>query len=338
MATVTKTSTSAVLPPTPPADILSLTPHLDALQRDGFVRIPALISEPEIASLKEAATTATKMTRAGSWPHFRSVPKQFPPWPKVPPPASEGGIWGVQHLLHPEMPGRETFARLYFSEKVLAVVQELLAISGVQDPSSNDPGDDEPLVMELFNLLVTPESRDFELRWHRDDIPDTASPDEELLQLHAKSPQGKQSHAQYNLALCPDTSLIVIPGSHRRVRTESERNADPYEPVLPDQLVVDLQPGDAVFYDSNIIHRGVYKPKPDGGEETRLTLHASVGLKGIDSTGDRRARATVVLQHGVGSWVDRDDAGFGIGARAENMRHNLVAMGKGEDVGYSLQG
>ncbi|KAN0069412.1 hypothetical protein V8E54_012427 [Elaphomyces granulatus] len=330
VATVTKP-----LPPTPPTSDVSHTPYLDALQRDGFVRIPALISESEIASLKEAATMVTKMTRAGSWPHFRSVPKQFPPWPKVPPPASEGGIWGVQHLLHPEIPGREAFARLYFSEEVLAVVNELLG--QVQDPSSNDPSD-EPLVMELFNLLVAPESRDFELRWHRDDIPETASPDEELLQLRAKSPQGKQSHAQYNLALCPDTSLVVVPGSHRRVRTEIERNADPYDPMLPDQLVVDLQPGDAVFYDSNIIHRGVYKPKPNGGEETRLTLHASVGLKGFDSKDDKTVRATAVLQHGVGAWVDRDDASFGIGKRAENMRHNLIAMGKGESVGYSLQG
>ena len=54
-----------------------------------------------------------------------------------------------------------------------------------------------------------------------------------------KSPQEEQSRAQYNLALCPDTSLIVIPGSHRRVRTEIERNADPYDLMLPDQLIVD---------------------------------------------------------------------------------------------------
>lgn len=205
----------------------------------------------------------------------------------------------------------------------------------------SDSGDDEPLVMELFNLLVAPETKDFELRWHRDDIPETATAEEELQQLAAKSPGGRQSHAQYNLALCPDASLIVVPGSHRRARTDIERNAAPYEPSLPNQLVVELQPGDAVFYDSNILHRGVYKGKPEGGEETRLTLHGSIGLKGVEGAGEdekKKVRATAVLQHGVGAWVHREDAAFGLGERPENMRANLVAMGSGEGVGYSLQG
>ncbi|OJJ66867.1 hypothetical protein ASPBRDRAFT_48384 [Aspergillus brasiliensis CBS 101740] len=311
---------------------MTQTPYLDALQRDGFVRIPSLLTPSEIAHFRSIASAATTLTRTGKWPHFRTVPKQFPPWPKTAPPASEGGIWGVQHLLHPEMPGRSEFAKFYFSEKVLAVAEELLGVK----PDAGNKDDDEPLVMELFNLLVAPETKDFELRWHRDDIPETATPEEELKMLKDKSPNGKQSHAQYNLALCADSSLIVIPGSHRRVRTETERNAAPYEAELPGQLVVELQPGDAVFYDSNILHRGVYKAKEEGGEETRLTLHGSLGLNAPSE--DKKVRATAVLQHGVGAWVHREDAAFGIGERAEKMRANLVAMGTGEGVGYSLQG
>ncbi|KAB8233806.1 hypothetical protein ETB97_012256 [Aspergillus alliaceus] len=305
------------------------TPHLDALQRDGFVRIPSLLTPEEVAQFRAIASKATTLTRTGGWPHFRTVPKQFPPWPTTPPPASEGGIWGVQHLLHPEMPNRADFARFYFSEKVLTVAEELLGVK-------RDSNGAEPLVMELFNLLVAPETKDFELRWHRDDIPETVGPEEELRLLESKSPQGKQSHAQYNLALCPDASLIVVPGSHRRVRTEAERKAGPYEAELPGQLVVELQPGDAVFYDSNILHRGIYRGKAEGGEETRLTLHGSIGLKGDEADG--KVRATAVLQHGVGAWVHRDDAAFGIGERAERMRANLVSMGTGEGVGFSLQG
>ncbi|KAB8222547.1 hypothetical protein BDV33DRAFT_168825 [Aspergillus novoparasiticus] len=309
------------------------TPHLDALQRDGFVVVRSLLSPEEVAQFRTVSTKATTLTRTGHWPHFRTVPKQFPPWPTTPPPASEGGIWGVQHLLHPSMPGRAEFARFYFSEKVLAVAEELLGVTRTEG------NEDEPLVMELFNLLVAPETKDFELRWHRDDIPETVGPEEELKLLESKSPQGKQSHAQYNLALCPDASLIVVPGSHRRVRTEAERNAGPYEPDMPGQLVVELQPGDAVFYDSNILHRGVYRGKAEGGEETRLTLHGSIGLKGVSGNeADKKVRATAVLQHGVGAWVHRDDAAFGVGERAEKMRANLVAMGSGEGVGYSLQG
>ncbi|EYE96623.1 phytanoyl-CoA dioxygenase family protein [Aspergillus ruber CBS 135680] len=302
--------------------------YLSSLQRDGYVLIPSLFAPTEITNLRNTASRAASLARTGSWPHFRTVPKQFPPWPKEPPPAEEGGIWGVQHLLHPEVEGRSEFAGVYFSEKVLGIVEKLLLPDG-------DKGEGEALVMELFNMLVAPEARDFELRWHRDDIPETASAEEEERLLQAKSPQGRQSHAQYNLALCPDASLVVVPGSHRRVRTETERNAAPYEPSLPGQKIVELQPGDAVFYDSNILHRGVYKGKLAGGAETRLTLHGSVGLK---AAGGQKVRATAVLQHGVGAWVYREDAAFGVGERAERMRANLVAMGTGEGVGYSLQG
>lgn len=321
-----------------------ISPYLNSLQSDGFVIIPSLLSPSEINTLRRAATKATTLTRSGQWPYFRTVPKQFPPWPKDVPPASEGGIWGVQHLLHPDMPDRGEFAKLYFSDKVLGIVEELLGLSTTQREEEKE---EESLVMELLNLLVAPEQKDFELRWHRDDIPSTVTPEEELRLLKSKSPQGRQSHAQYNLALCPDASLIVVPGSHRRVRTETERNADPYEAYLPGQVTVKLEPGDAVFYDSNILHRGVYKPKPENREETRLTLHGSVGLKekintanGDEKAADRaKVRATAVLQHSVGMWIDRNDADLSyISERAERMRKNLIAMGRGEDVGYSLEG
>ena len=323
--------------------MISPHPHRDALQHDGFVVVRSLLSPSEVEHYRKIAATATSNTRTGSWPFFRTVPKQFPPWPtNAPPPASEGGIWGVQHLLHPEMPGRNEFARCYFSESILTIASELMGVSSPSSDTNATPTaePDEPLVMELFNLLVAPEIKNFELRWHRDDISDQLSAEEELRQLESKSPGGRQSHAQYNLALCPDSSLIVVPGSHRRARTLIERNADPYEAVLPDQLVVQLQPGDAVFYDSNILHRGVYQAKAEGADETRLTLHGSLGLKASDAADakTKQVRATAVLQHGVGAWVNREDAAFGLGERPERMRANLVAMGSGEGVGYSLQG
>ncbi|BCS20034.1 phytanoyl-CoA dioxygenase family protein [Aspergillus puulaauensis] len=332
---------------------MATSSYLQSLQKDGFVVIPSVIppSSPEFTTLIQAATTATTRTRTGSWPHFRTVPKQFPPWPtNVPPPASEGGIWGVQHLLHPDMPGRTEFAKFYFDERILSVVEELLGHPNSNSNSSTaaaaNGGAEKPesLVMELFNLLVAPENHDFALRWHRDDIPADVSPEEEERLLASKSPGGRQSHAQYNLALCEDASLIVVPGSHRRVRTDAERNADPYEDNMPGQLVVQLNPGDAVFYDSNILHRGVYKAKKEGAEESRLTLHGSVGVKepgtgtGPSKAEEKKVRATAVLQHGVGAWVHREDAAFGIGGRPEKMRANLVAMGTGEGIGYSLQG
>ncbi|KAI5464695.1 hypothetical protein BGZ63DRAFT_412216 [Mariannaea sp. PMI_226] len=288
------------------------SPYLDQLNQDGFVVIKAIVGGPKLEELRAATSKATELARGGGWPHVRTVGKQFPPWDAST--AREHGIWGVQHLMNPELPGHEGFTELYFSEAILGIVKQLLRC-----------GDDE-LVMELFNMLVRPE-KDFELRWHRDDIPAEAMPQEEMERLSRPA-----YHAQYNFALYDDDSLVVVPGSHKRPRTDVERNADPFEKVLPDQLIVKLQPGDIVFYNNNILHRGVY----DSNRE-RMTLHGSVGhVQG------NRLRARNVLQHGVGKWVNECAFERLSGMerqRAEAMRQRLVQLGtESGEVGFSLQG
>jgi Phytanoyl-CoA dioxygenase (PhyH) len=232
------------------------------------------------------------------------------------------------------MPGRTEFAKLYFGNAVIGVVKELLGLN------LYDPRSEEGIVMELLNLLVSPSGgQDFELRWHRDDIRWEVDEEEEQRQLDEKSPGGRQAHTQYNIALFDDESLVVVPGSHRRVRTEKERAADPFEKELEGQVMVKMRAGDAVFYDSNIVHRGIYKGVDwEKGEKGRMTLHGSVGLYGHSEE-----RAKNVLQHGVGAWVDREDAAFeGLQGkcrdRAEAMRLRLVEMGRGENLGFSLDG
>ena len=210
--------------------MVSSTPHLDALRCDGFVKIPKLLPYHLLIALQASSKYTTERARQGKWPYVRTVPKQYPPWAHWQP---GDNIWGVQHILHPDMNVRDTFAEVYFCDEVLDVVKELVRLKG------DHKGDDQ-LVMELFNLLVSPaEEMDFELCWHRDDVRPDVTPEEEECQLKEKSPQGKQLHAQYNIALFEDASLIVVPGSHRRVRTETERNANPYEPDLPGQLIID---------------------------------------------------------------------------------------------------
>lgn len=285
--------------------------HLANLERDGFVVIKSIVSPEKLEILREASKKVEAMARKGDWPHIRTVGKQFPPWEFNP----EKGIWGVQHLMNPDMPGKEIFTELYFSEAILSIVKELLEC------------EDDQLVMELFNMLVRPEHQ-FDLRWHRDDIPAEATAEEEMERL------GRPGfHAQYNFALFEDDSLILVPGSHKRPRTDVERNADPFEKVLPDQLVVKLEPGDIAFYNNNILHRGVY----DYTKE-RVTLHGSVG-----HSGGSKLRARNVLQHGIGKWVDKVDFSKLQGAereRAEGMRARLIKLGSENagDVGYSLQG
>ncbi|KAF2010936.1 phytanoyl-CoA dioxygenase family protein [Aaosphaeria arxii CBS 175.79] len=280
---------------------------LASLERDGFVVLPAsLFPSFDLPTLREAASRSTKAARSGQWPYIRTLPKQFPPWPQDP----SNGIWGVQHLLHPSNPDHLTFAKSYFDTELLKYVKTLIGC------------EEEDLVMELYNMLVRPDKK-FELRWHRDDIPADATPEQEMERL-----QKPGYHAQWNLALFDDASLIVVPGSHKRARTEFERNADPYEQNMPEQLVVKLKAGEVAFYNNNILHRGAYDP-----EKERMTLHGSIGSS---KAGGERARN--VLQHGVGEWVgqyDFDDFDPDVAKRASSMREKLIEMGKRSgDVGY----
>lgn len=289
--------------PIPPPEVLRA-----ALDRDGFVRIPHAFSGEDLAKFRTAARHATEFARVGKWPYIRTLPKQFPPWSQDP----SNGIWGVQHLLHPDMPEREVFANSYFQNTMLEAVTNLLQCKK------------DDLVLELYNMLIKPD-RDFALRWHRDDIPPDVSPEQELERLREP-----MMHAQWNLALYDDSSLIVVPGSHKRARTDMERNADPYEDDMPGQKIVKLESGDLLFYNNNILHRGVYDSKTE-----RMTLHGSMGIAGED-----KARARNILQHGIGSWAARADFSGLPGEMAElakEMQKRLIDMGSGEDVGYSME-
>ncbi|TVY35998.1 hypothetical protein LOCC1_G007228, partial [Lachnellula occidentalis] len=202
---------------------MSKSSHRENLERDGFVLIPSLLTPEQITTLRAAASQTTTLARSGNWPYVRTLPKQFPPWPIAPGanPAANG-IWGVQFLMHPSLPNSSTFTQAYFSSAVISIVKELLQCR------------DEDLVLELFNLLVRPDA-DFELVWHRDDIAASASAEEEMERLGSKA-----WHAQWNMALWDDESLVVVPGSHARARTQVERDAGPWEEGLPGEMRVKM--------------------------------------------------------------------------------------------------
>jgi len=288
--------------------------HLESLNRDGFVLVPSILTPEQITTLRNASAEVIDVARSGNWPFVRTLPKQFPPW-NVEPGANPaaGGIWGVQFLMHPDLPNSKIFISNYFSEPIVSVVKELLEC------------EDEDLVMELFNLLVRPD-RDFELRWHRDDIPATATAEEELDRLRQPA-----WSAQWNLALYEDDSLIVVPASHKRARTQVERDADLFAKGVPGEIRVQMKPGDVVFYNNNILHRGAYVSSKE-----RMTLHGSIGHRG-----GSRLRARNVLQHGIGEWVQDIDLSGLEGAekeRAVAMRKLLMKLGaENTHVGYSLE-
>lgn len=387
------------------------------LRTQGFTILPSSLPAPLVARLLTTSKKLTTAARAGHWPHIRTCPKQFPPWPDKP---GDEGIWGVQHLLHPGLWSGEnailtrdeaaTFTELYFSEELLQAVRAILEVpdhpnaqakyevngkpNGDADAAGSAQTEEESLTMELLNLLISP-PQDFSLRWHRDNVSFDQSIEEEAAALgliqqsysedshngyqgqgesHNQGHSGAHGHGgghsnpfastehtfytlhpafrqkgytQYNIPLTHDRSLHLIPGSHLRPRTPAEATLlkeDPWSNEMQGWIEVVLQPGDIVFYDNNLIHRGVYKGLNNEGEE-RYTLHGSISRK--DCSTDR---ARNVLQHGVGSWIEGCDFGDLLAnvlgkdrrilrQRAEGMKRNLLQLGRSnggeEGVGYA---
>ncbi|KAJ7354609.1 hypothetical protein DFH08DRAFT_855425 [Mycena albidolilacea] len=281
-------------------------------EEDGFVIIPGLISPEDFPRLEQASADVISRTREGSWPHRRTVGKQFPPYD-----AKNPDSWGVQHVMHPDL-GQPAFAQWYTSTALINAVQNLL-------------GCDDQLQMELFNLLINPVSHNFALRWHRDDIGGDATEAEERRALDAWKPYG----IQWNTALYEDSCLFVVPGSHKVPRTPEQRihsegpdaPADPLD--MPGAIRVSLRPGESVFYNSNILHCAAYD-----AQAPRATLHATMG----NTTGGS-VRARNILQHGL-SWMKEAQFRDGLDPRGKDMLGRLLELynATGDDVGYSLTG
>ncbi|KAJ7665739.1 hypothetical protein B0H17DRAFT_1184497 [Mycena rosella] len=271
----------------------------ELFEEEGFVIIPGLIPPENFSPLESACDHVISRTRDGAWPHRRTVGKQFPPYGD-----SDPDSWGVQHLMHPDLQ-EPAFAQWYTSTAVINAVQSLLGCEEAE------------LQMELFNLLINPRSHHFALRWHRDDIAGDATEEEERKALDAWKPHG----IQWNTALYADSCLFVVPGSHKASRTpeqrlHSEGQDPPTDPLdMPGAIQVALQPGDSVFYNSNILHCASYD-----SQARRATLHASMGnVKG----GSVRARN--VLQHGL-SWMKEPQFRDGLDSRGRVMLGSIGVL------------
>lgn len=94
-------------------------PIRDSIVRDGYVVIDGLVPNESFQNLTEACDRTVAKARAGEWQHRRLVGTQFPPW-------KEGtDVWGVQHLMHPDLNEPE-FAKWYGNNLLQEAVCELL--------------------------------------------------------------------------------------------------------------------------------------------------------------------------------------------------------------------
>ncbi|CAK9441699.1 uncharacterized protein LODBEIA_P55670 [Lodderomyces beijingensis] len=287
--------------------------HHDEIEQDGFTLIRNFLTPEEIDTYLEASDKLVQYAREGNWPAVRTRGKQFPPWPKNFSP----DIWGISGLLHPDLHELSfPFHDLYANDRILAVVSDILQV------------DKSMISMELLNMLINPMT-DFELDWHRDTIKPEVSPSEEqeeLLNVEAFA------GAQFNLALTDDACLIVVPGSHKRLRTDEEREktVDPNrrKEHITGEIVVELKPGDLVFYNNNILHRAKYD-----SSKKRLTLHGSYG-----NVKHGKSRAKGILQHGVAEWLPRLQPRNEDLARLKQKLVDLANEFEGVDLGYAQEG
>jgi len=76
---------------------------------------------------------------------------------------------------------------------------------------------------------------------------------------------------KWHLALVDDPCLWIVPGSHRRYRTEREREVliNARQGDIPGALEIVLKRGQTIFWNSNGIHRG-WKPEGMGDRSTLM--------------------------------------------------------------------
>lgn len=322
-------------------DLKSLKEDYD---RQGFVIVDGIFIEQDLEALRRAASDVVQLTRQGKWPHRRIVGKQFPPFDQTQQQSKDS--WGVQHLMHPDLPHHDLFAQFYGSSPLLDVSCFLLGAK-----------DENQLQLELFNLLIQPEKYSFALGWHRDDVRADVTEEEEQIRLDAPT-----YGIQWNACLYDDDCLFVVPGTHARIRDQEERKANAEIPPVaklfegendsgfdgaweidpPKTLRVRLKAGQTAFYSQRILHRASYLPS-----RHRATLHGCYGEVGYDASHGQdhqnisaSERARNVLQHGV-EWMKDDAFGHQLPQRLQPMWKNLLVMSeknKPEDLGYSLEG
>lgn len=91
----------------------------------------------------------------------------------------------------------------------------------------------------LLGLWIEPGRRSYVLPWHRDLRDNAKGLDWRSWYDNMTNPR---FFNQFHIALVPDDSLWVVPGSHRRDDTETERRMFPTRPILVDFVERDLDP------------------------------------------------------------------------------------------------
>lgn len=239
----------------------------DRYLRDGFVHVPAVFGGDAVRKAIETVAALPEWIRARTG--NRNVQRVQP----------------LQSCEAIEDPG---WIRSFYDEPHLDMVMDELFAGSIR-PTPRPSRD-----LQLTALLVEPFDRWWSTGLHRDYRDLVPGID---LEAWSRRCADLRLFNQINIPLLHDTSLWLVPGSHRRTDDEdqaamvrlcyrfrscqSHRMSDADVRRYRDELLEGLArcgainvataPGDLVLYRSNMLHCGVYEPAPP-----RLTIHDAV--------------------------------------------------------------
>lgn len=125
-----------------------------------------------------------------------------------------------------------------------------------------------PVRLSWLLMLTSGASHPYSVALHRDNNQLGADDEPELLKLY------EMKGIYFQAPLLPDSFLQVVPGSHVRLANESEAEIAAGAVArtdVPGLTTIDLQPGDVIFRQTNLMHQGW---NPEG--HARWTLVSSL--------------------------------------------------------------
>ncbi len=190
----------------------------------------------------------------------------------------------VTGLMAPEF-GEPVFAEYLGSEEVAACVRPFL-------------GDE----LRLGWVHLCAIAGDYKGNWHRDvGGQDRNAGYEEEMALLARH---RKHLVKWHLALVDDPCLWIVPGSHRRFRTDREKEClmKGGQGELPGGLRIDLEKGQTIFWNGNTIHRG---RKPEGMEERSTLMGALIDHRSEYDDGEKGDQRWLLAGNVRGSLPER---------------------------------
>ncbi len=171
-----------------------------------------------------------------------------------------GGVWETQR--QPRLVSYNTLidaetastVEIWLQENTLGVSRQLLSVP-------------EAASVAGMMLMCSPVRDHGPAEWHRDVHPIDMAP---LAGLQKDLLENGPKYVQWNIPLYDDDVLWVVPGSHRRLNTDSENQQllDNPRGSLSGGAPVELNAGDAVVYINYLLHWG-----SDYSAKMRRTIH-----------------------------------------------------------------